>query len=78
LGCRDNDTVRYLCLLGEKNVSWGQGGDRDSWTKAIPSYLKALAILGPWMVQIAVSDTEEKIEELLDKVSNTERNLSTA
>jgi hypothetical protein len=49
---------------------------------AIHYYLKALGILEPWIVQIALSDTvrvdvltEEKIEELLEKVSSTESNL---
>jgi fructose-bisphosphate aldolase class 1 len=55
----------------------------DQWTEAILYHLKLIAILEPWIVQIAPSDneridylTEEKMEDLFDKLSETEINLS--
>jgi tetratricopeptide (TPR) repeat protein len=70
-------------LLGEKIVYSDNGGDLYRWTKAIPYFLKALAILEPWIAQIALSDidridvlTEEQIEDLLEISSKTELSLS--
>jgi hypothetical protein len=71
-------------LLGVKIGFNDYGGkENDRLTKAMPYYLKALAILESWIFQIALTDTkridvltEEKIEDLYSKVSKIERNLS--